>query len=263
MRESPLLSVHGEACIDKLPVRRMQAPPQAPKVKTEGVEAVPLNDRVTMLRGVCNERLKFEIEYGLRRGTTDNSYIVKVQCSSGNMRDNTMRMQLEQVPHTCCARMQAGKEVILVDVPDEAFTDEYGAHHALILVLSVHYPNQLVTNPSLHAGAVARLEQTVALQSVTALVLTHLTPKRMPSLKALLQLLSGRGGAPRLDIHLSNPALQLLRSSLGASSQPLWGCTASGKPGVERQQTQFCPLRILALVCSTCILVVSSSRRLM
>ena len=48
-------------------------------MKTEGVEAVPLNDRVTMLRGVCNERLKFEIEYGLRRGTTDNSYIVKVQ----------------------------------------------------------------------------------------------------------------------------------------------------------------------------------------
>lgn len=39
---------------------------------------MPLNDRVTVLRGVCNERLKFEVEYGLRRGTTDNSYVFKV-----------------------------------------------------------------------------------------------------------------------------------------------------------------------------------------
>ena len=68
--------------------------------------------------------------------------------------------------------------------------------------------------------AVARLQKTVALQSVTALVLTHLTPKRMPSLKALLQLLAGRGGSAHLDIYLSNPALQLLRSSLGAGPQP-------------------------------------------
>jgi hypothetical protein len=38
-----------------------------------------------MLRGVCNERLKFEIEYGLKRGTTDNSYIVRVRiCSNAS-----------------------------------------------------------------------------------------------------------------------------------------------------------------------------------
>ena len=38
-----------------------------------------------------------------------------------------LHMQAKQVSLMCCARMQAGKDVILVDVPDEAFTDEYGA----------------------------------------------------------------------------------------------------------------------------------------
>ena len=57
----------------------LQAPPKPPPVQTEGVQAVPLSQSVTMLRGVCNERLKFEIEYGLKRGTTDNSYIVRVR----------------------------------------------------------------------------------------------------------------------------------------------------------------------------------------
>ena len=117
-----------------------------------------------------------------------------------------------------------------------------------------------LTNPSLHAGAVARLEQAVALQSVTALVLTHLTPKRMPSLKALLQLLGSRGGAP-LDIHLSNPALQLLRSSLGASSQPYGDARHQGN--LVWSDNRHRSLWILALVCTTCILMMSSSQRLM
>ena len=56
----------------------------------------------------------------------------------------------------------------------------------------------------------------MALRDVRTVVLTHLTPKRMASLKALLER-RGRAlfGAGPLDIHLSNPALQLLRSSLG------------------------------------------------
>ena len=57
----------------------MQAPPSAPKVKIEGVEAVPISKSVTLLRGICNERLKIDIEYGLKRGTTDNSYLVRVR----------------------------------------------------------------------------------------------------------------------------------------------------------------------------------------
>ena len=60
----------------------------------------------------------------------------------------------------------------------------------------------------------AELQTAVDLKDVGALVLTHLTPKRMPSLRALLQRLSQDRTRP-LDVYLSNPALQLLRSSLG------------------------------------------------
>lgn len=36
-------------------------------------------DGVICLRNVCNQRLKFEVEYGLKRGTTDNTYVVTVR----------------------------------------------------------------------------------------------------------------------------------------------------------------------------------------
>ena len=65
--------------------------------------------------------------------------------------------------------------------------------------------------------AVRALEAVVALRDVRTVVLTHLTPKRMASVKALLERRArALFGAGPLDIHLSNPALQLLRSSLGA-----------------------------------------------
>ena len=100
--------------------------------------------------------------------------------------------------------------------------------------------------------AVACLERTAALQNVRALVLTHLTPKRMPSLKALLQLLGGRGGA-RLDVHLSNPALQLLRSSLGAARGPdvqSGGCCERARCSLCRCPALdgVCPLKTLTNV---------------
>ena len=71
------------------------------------------------------------------------------------------------------------------------------------------------------------------LQRVSAVVLTHLTPKRMPSLRALLQRLGGQQRTQPLDIHLSNPALQLLRSSLGA--QLLSMTLGQGHTGLSSQ----------------------------
>ena len=56
----------------------MQAPPKPAKVKIEGVQAVALTSTVTAMRGICNERLKVDVEYNLKRGTTDNSYLIKV-----------------------------------------------------------------------------------------------------------------------------------------------------------------------------------------
>ncbi len=68
-----------------------------------------------------------------------------------------------------------------------------------------------------HVYAVRALESVLALKDLRTVVLTHLTPKRMASIKALLECRSrALSGAGPLDIHLSNPALQLLRSSLGA-----------------------------------------------
>lgn len=58
----------------------LQAPRKPAKVTVEGVQAVALTKTVTAMRGICNERLKIDVEYGLKRGTTDNSYLIKV-CS--------------------------------------------------------------------------------------------------------------------------------------------------------------------------------------
>ena len=44
---------------------------------TDEVFTDTLAEGVDMVRCVCKERLKFEVEYGMRRGTTDNSYVVK------------------------------------------------------------------------------------------------------------------------------------------------------------------------------------------
>lgn len=63
-------------------------------------------------------------------------------------------------------------------------------------------------------GAVERLQSIVSLDSISTLVLTHLTPKRLPTLQALLQ---ARGTSQPLEVYLSNPAHQLLRSKLGAA----------------------------------------------
>ncbi len=68
--------------------------------------------------------------------------------------------------------------------------------------------------------AVNALKERVELKSISKLVITHLTPKRMPSLKAFLQERAGQGN---LRIHLSNPALQLLRSTLGKRFLSLLG----------------------------------------
>ena len=63
-------------------------------------------------------------------------------------------------------------------------------------------------------SAVDQLKATGALDKVTTLVLTHFSPKRLPSLQALLSARSQ--GTGQIEVFLSNPAGQLLRSKLGA-----------------------------------------------
>ena len=59
--------------------------------------AVPVTKSVTCLRGICNERLKYEIEYGLKKGTSENAYLI--QDKSG------------------------GK--VLIDIPFKAFQEDF------------------------------------------------------------------------------------------------------------------------------------------
>ena len=46
------------------------------------MHALKLSETVTLLRGICNDRFKFEVEYGLKRGTSDNCYVLQV-CPAG------------------------------------------------------------------------------------------------------------------------------------------------------------------------------------
>ena len=110
-------------------------------MKIKGVEAVPISKSVTLLRGVCNERLKIDIEYGLRRGTTDNSYLIRVclqthadpmLCSACHLMSLCAwinSFNCDDIGHFNNGRdslMQDGKNYILIDVPDENFTDDHG-----------------------------------------------------------------------------------------------------------------------------------------
>jgi flavorubredoxin len=57
-------------------------PPPEPKINIEGVVCLPVTKGVKCLRGVCSERLKYEVEYSLKKGTSENSYLLSVsrQC---------------------------------------------------------------------------------------------------------------------------------------------------------------------------------------
>lgn len=57
------------------------------------------------------------------------------------------------------------------------------------------------------------------LDQCSTLIITHLTPKRLESLKAVLAVLL-HAGAP-VELYLSNPAMQLLQSSFGMCSEAL------------------------------------------
>ena len=52
-------------------------PPTGDAKSSSQVHVSSLADGVSIIRCVCQERLKFEVEYGMQRGTTDNSYVVK------------------------------------------------------------------------------------------------------------------------------------------------------------------------------------------
>ena len=53
-------------------------PPTEQEVPVDGVEALELVQGITLLRGTCSSQLKYEVEYNLKRGSSDNSYLLQV-----------------------------------------------------------------------------------------------------------------------------------------------------------------------------------------
>lgn len=45
---------------------------------------LPVTSNIKCLRGVCNERLKYEVEYSLKKGTSENSYLIKVGAAANS-----------------------------------------------------------------------------------------------------------------------------------------------------------------------------------
>jgi flavorubredoxin/flavin reductase (DIM6/NTAB) family NADH-FMN oxidoreductase RutF len=122
-----------------------------PDIKPRDVQvaAIAAAD-TTILRSRTWDRLKFEVEYSLQRGTTANSYLI-----------------------------QADKTALL-DPPGESFTEIF-----------------------LH-----QLQQSINLQQLDYIILSHVNPNRMVTLKALLEL------APQVTFVCSKPGAIALQSAL-------------------------------------------------
>jgi len=62
---------------------------------------------------------------------------------------------------------------------------------------------------------VSALERFISLKDIQHLVVTQLTPKHVPSIKAFLQRRNTSDNVSQLQITLSNPAKQVLKSTMG------------------------------------------------
>ncbi|MEW6495337.1 MAG: diflavin flavoprotein [Cyanobacteriota bacterium] len=114
-------------------------------------------DNTTILRSRTWDRLKFEVEYSLQRGTTANSYLIQ------------------------------SEKTALIDPPGESFTEIF----------------------------LNQLQQSINLQQLDYVILGHINPNRMVTLKALLEL------APNITFVCSKPGAVALQSALREHPQPI------------------------------------------
>jgi flavorubredoxin/flavin reductase (DIM6/NTAB) family NADH-FMN oxidoreductase RutF len=112
----------------------------------------------TIVRSRTWDRLKFEVEYSLQRGTTANSYLI-----------------------------QADK-IALIDPPGESFTEIF----------------------------LQQLQQCVDVSQLDYIILGHVNPNRMVTLKALLEL------APQVTFVCSKPGAIALQSALREHEIKVW-----------------------------------------
>jgi flavorubredoxin/flavin reductase (DIM6/NTAB) family NADH-FMN oxidoreductase RutF len=125
--------------------------------KPRDVQVFPIAFETTAIRSRSWTRLKFEIEYGLQRGTTANSYLIQ------------------------------GDRLALLDPPGETFTELF----------------------------LQNLQQRFDLSQIHYLILGHVNPNRIATLKILLEKI------PQAKITLSNPASIVLQENLPQPPQNL------------------------------------------
>eukprot|EP00879_Flechtneria_rotunda_P002337 GHRR01002532.1.p1 GENE.GHRR01002532.1~~GHRR01002532.1.p1 ORF type:complete len:683 (+),score=243.39 GHRR01002532.1:141-2189(+) len=136
-----------------------EAPPE-PKIPIEGVICLPVTSNVKCLRGICNERLKYEVEYSLKKGTSENSYLLKGV---------------------------DGNYSVLLDVPFKAFAEDF----------------------------MSALSAEVSAAQLSHIIITHLGPNRIPTLKMVLEAaLAGRPKNKPLKLVVTNPAQAALQKAL-------------------------------------------------
>ncbi len=123
-----------------------------PSTKTKDVQVFPIAENTRVLRARTWDRLKFEIEYALKKGTTANSYLIE------------------------------GDKTALIDIPGESFSDIF----------------------------LAALCQRIEPQTIDYLILGHINPNRISTLKKLLNL------APQITVVCSNPGAIALKNTLEA-----------------------------------------------
>lgn len=121
-----------------------------PLTKAKDVQVLPVADDTRVMRSRTWDRLKFEIEYAQKKGTTANSYLIE------------------------------GEKTALIDLPGESFSDTF----------------------------LAALTQRIDPETIDYLILGHINPNRVTSLKKLLNL------APKIKVVCSNPGAVSLKNIL-------------------------------------------------
>lgn len=144
------------------------------------VQVFPIAADTTVLRSRSWNRLRFEIEYALERGTTANSYLIE------------------------------GEKMALIDVPGESFTETF-----LDRLQSSNQGDTLPLWSDLWArlrwvtqGYVSSDRISFNIQSLDYIVLGHINKNRAVTLQALLNIV------PDVTIVCSNPAALVLQELL-------------------------------------------------
>ena len=133
----------------QIPAPEASANPAPETSGRRDVQVLPIASDTTALRSRSWERLRFEIEYALEKGTTANSYLIR------------------------------GNQIALIDPPGASFTDKF----------------------------VEALKNEIDPHDIDYIVLGHINPNRIKTLKVLLEL------APQSTIVCSLPATQALKTA--------------------------------------------------